>query len=111
MPYFTLTLVFVLCAVLANLQTNPKLHSRRRDLYPFKMLFIFIRKAWPEDRQLTELRIKPSARLAGAARFAGTNPHQGVEKHEWTLPKHRYAEKWRLQGWGECNLGPHGTPL
>lgn len=62
------------------------------------MLSIFIRKTWAEDRQLTELNIKPSAPLAGAAQFAGTNPHQGVEKHEWTLPKHRYAEKMEVAG-------------
>lgn len=62
------------------------------------MLSIFSRKTWPEDRQLTELYIKPLAPLAGAARFAGTNPHQGVEKHEWPLPKHRKMEVAGLGG-------------
>ena len=64
-----------------------------------------------QRRQLTELCIKSSAPLAGAAWFAGTNAHQRVEKHAWTQPKHRYAEKWRLQGGVGCNLGPRGTPL
>ena len=73
------------------------------DTYiPSKCFFIYVRKNWPEDRQLcmTELCIKPPAPLAGAAWFAGTNLHRGVEKHEWTQPEHRYVEIPGVRGFG-----------